>query len=177
MLSLIAALARNYTVGIENRLPWHLSEDLKYFKATTSGHPIIMGRKTYDSIGRPLPGRHNIVVTRNPDWHVDGVTAVHSIQEAISAVGSTKEIFLIGGASLYAEALPMADRLYLTEIEADIDGDAFFPRWRPEQFKELRREHHQGEAFAYSFAVYERTATASGDTVDYATPNIASTSI
>ncbi|PHV11962.1 dihydrofolate reductase [Chitinimonas sp. BJB300] len=156
MLSLIAALARNRTVGIENRLPWHLSEDLKYFKATTSGHPIIMGRKTYDSIGRPLPGRHNIVVTRNPAWRVDGVTITHSIKDAIAAADPTQEVFLIGGASLYAEALPLADRLYLTEIEADVEGDAFFPTWSREQFKEVRRERHQSDAFAYSFVMYER---------------------
>ncbi|WP_184198886.1 dihydrofolate reductase [Chitinimonas taiwanensis] len=156
MLSLIAALARNHTVGIANRLPWHLSDDLKYFKATTSGHPIIMGRKTYDSIGRPLPGRHNIVVTRDRNWKADGVTVVHSIAEAVAAAGEVDEVFLIGGASLYAEALPLADRLYLTEIDADFDGDAFFPDWPRAQFRELRRDTRQGEDFAYSFVVYEK---------------------
>lgn len=156
MLSLIAALARNHTVGIANRLPWHLSDDLKYFKATTSGHPIIMGRKTYDSIGRPLPGRHNIVVTRDRNWKADGVTVVHSIAEAVTAAGEVDEVFLIGGASLYAEALPLADRLYLTEIDADFDGDAFFPDWPRAQFRELRRDTRQGEDFAYSFVVYEK---------------------
>ena len=156
MLSLIAALARNHTVGIANRLPWHLSDDLKYFKATTSGHPIIMGRKTYDSIGRPLPGRHNIVVTRDRNWKADGVTVVHSIAEAVAAAGKVNEVFLIGGASLYAEALPLADRLYLTEIDADFDGDAFFPDWPRAQFRELRRDTRQGEDFAYSFVVYEK---------------------
>lgn len=156
MLSLIAALARNHTVGIANRLPWHLSDDLKYFKATTSGHPIIMGRKTYDSIGRPLPGRHNIVVTRDRNWKADGVTVVHSIAEAVAAAGEVNEVFLIGGASLYAEALPLADRLYLTEIDADFDGDAFFPDWPRAQFRELRRDTRQGEDFAYSFVVYEK---------------------
>lgn len=156
MLSLIAALARNHTVGIANRLPWHLSDDLKYFKATTSGHPIIMGRKTYDSIGRPLPGRHNIVVTRDRNWKADGVTVVHSIAEAVAAAGEGDEVFLIGGASLYAEALPLADRLYLTEIDADFDGDAFFPDWPRAQFRELRRDTRQGEDFAYSFVVYEK---------------------
>ncbi|WP_269532517.1 dihydrofolate reductase [Chitinimonas sp. BJYL2] len=155
-LSLIAALARNGTVGINNTLPWHLPDDLKYFKATTSGHPIIMGRKTYDSIGRPLPGRHNIVVTRDPAWHADGVTVVHSIDEAITAAGKANEVFLIGGATLYAEALPRADRLYLTEIEAEVEGDAFFPAWPREQFTELRREHRESADFAYSFVVYER---------------------
>lgn len=156
MLSLIAALAQNRTVGINNTLPWHLPDDLKYFRATTSGHAIIMGRKTYDSIGRPLPNRHNIVVTRDANWRAEGVTVVHSIAEAIDAAGKVDEVFLIGGASLYAEALPYADRLYLTEIEADVAGDAFFPDWPRENFTELRRDRRQGEDFAYSFVVYER---------------------
>ncbi|HEY9103935.1 dihydrofolate reductase [Chitinimonas sp.] len=156
MLSLIAALARNHTVGINNTLPWHLPDDLKYFKATTSGHPIIMGRKTYDSIGRPLPNRHNIVVTRDLSWCAEGVTVVHSIADALRAAGEVDEVFLIGGATLYAEALPHADRLYLTEIEAEVEGDAFFPAWPREQFRELRRESRVGPEFAYSFVVYER---------------------
>lgn len=156
MLSLIAALSRNHAVGIDNRLPWHLPADLKYFKATTSGHPIIMGRKTYDSIGRPLPGRHNIVVTRNAGWQADGVTVVHSIEEALAAAGDAAEVFLIGGATLYAEALPRAERLYLTEIEAEFEGDAFFPDWPRAEFREIGRERHQTDTFSYSFAVYER---------------------
>ncbi|QNM98159.1 type 3 dihydrofolate reductase [Chitinimonas koreensis] len=156
MLSLIAALSRNHAVGIDNKLPWHLPADLKYFKATTSGHPIIMGRKTYDSIGRPLPGRHNIVVTRNADWRADGVTVVHSIDAALAAAGDAAEVFLIGGATLYAEALPRADRLYLTEIDAEFQGDAFFPDWPRTAFREIRRERHETDTFSYSFAVYER---------------------
>lgn len=156
MLSLIAALARNHTVGIDNTLPWHLPDDLKYFKATTTGKPIIMGRKTYDSIGRPLPGRHNIVVTRDTGWHAEGVTAVHSVEAAIAAAGDASEIFLIGGATLYKEALPLADRLYLTEIDADFAGDAHFPDWKRSDFVEISRDHRQGADFAYSFVVYER---------------------
>jgi dihydrofolate reductase len=156
MLSLIAALARNRTVGINNTLPWHLPDDLKYFKATTTGKPVIMGRKTYDSIGRPLPGRHNIVVTRDASWHADGVTVVHSVPEAIAAAGDVPEVFLIGGATLYREALPLADRLYLTEIDADFEGDAHFPDWPRNLFQELHRETRQAADFAYSFVVYER---------------------
>jgi dihydrofolate reductase len=155
-LSLIAALARNHTVGINNALPWHLPDDLKYFKATTTGKPIIMGRKTYDSIGRPLPGRHNIVVTRDADWRAEGVTVAHSVAEALAAAGDVPEVFLIGGATLYKEALPLADRLYLTEIEADVEGDAHFPDWKRSDFVEIRRDARQGEEFAYSFVVYER---------------------
>jgi len=156
MLSLIAAVARNQVVGIENRLPWHLPEDLKYFKATTSGHPIIMGRKTYESIGRPLPGRHNIVVTRDTAWHAEGVTTVHSLEDAKTAASASAEIFLIGGATLYKEALPHADRLYLTEIDADFEGDAHFPAWDKSAFVETHREQHTGTDFTYSFVVYER---------------------
>ncbi len=153
---MIAALARNRVVGIENRLPWHLPEDLKYFKATTHGHPIIMGRKTFDSIGRPLPGRHNIVVTRDPEWAHNGVTTVHSIDAAIAAAGDVDEAFLIGGATLYAEALPRADRLYLTEIDAVFAGDACFPAWPQDEFVEVRRENHNGADFSYSFVLYQR---------------------
>jgi len=156
ILSLIAAVARNQAVGIENRLPWHLSDDLKYFKATTQGHPIIMGRKTYASIGRPLPGRHNIVMTRNPAWHADGVTVVADLDAALAAAGDANEIFLIGGATLYALALPRADRLYLTEIDADFAGDAFFPAWARDQFQEVRRETRKCEDFIYHFVVYHR---------------------
>ncbi|WP_374351586.1 type 3 dihydrofolate reductase [Chitinimonas sp.] len=156
MLSLIAALARNHTVGINNALPWHLPDDLKYFKATTTGKPIIMGRKTYDSIGRPLPGRHNIVVTRDANWQADGVTVVHSVADALAAAGDVPEVFLIGGATLYREALPLADRLYLTEIDADFEGDAHFPVWPREQFAEIQRETRQAADFAYSFVVYHR---------------------
>lgn len=156
ILSLIAAVARNRAVGIENRLPWHLSDDLKYFKATTQGHPIIMGRKTYASIGRPLPGRHNIVMTRNPDWHADGVTVVSNLDAAIAAAGDATEIFLIGGATLYEIALARADRLYLTEIDADFAGDAFFPAWARDQFQEVRRETRKCEDFIYHFVVYHR---------------------
>ncbi|MBV1777096.1 dihydrofolate reductase [Burkholderiaceae bacterium DAT-1] len=155
MLSLIAALASNRTVGIENRLPWHLPEDLKYFKATTSGHPIIMGRKTWDSIGRPLPNRHNIVITRNPEWRAEGADVVHTLDEAIAKAGSG-EIFVIGGATLYGEALAFADRLYLTEIDAEIEGDAWFPVWPKDQFRETSRQTHQNESFTYHFVVYER---------------------
>jgi len=156
MLSLIAAVARNQVVGIDNKLPWHLPEDLKYFKATTSGHPIIMGRKTYDSIGRPLPGRHNIVVTRDPQWQADGVTVTHSLTAAQQAAGAAQETFLIGGATLYQEALSLADRLYLTEIDADFEGDAHFPAWNKSDFTEIRREQHSGPDFTYSFVMYER---------------------
>lgn len=156
ILSLIAAVAHNQVVGIENRLPWHLPDDLKYFKATTLGRPIIMGRKTYASIGRPLPGRHNIVMTRNPAWQADGVTVVGNLDDALAAAGDVPEIFLIGGATLYGVALPRADRLYLTEIDADFAGDAYFPEWPRQEFREVQRETRKGEDFNYHFVVYHR---------------------
>ena len=136
-LALIAARARNGVIGLDNRMPWHLPEDLAHFKRVTLGKPVVMGRKTFESIGRPLPGRLNIVVTRNPDWQAAGVQVAHSLDAALAlaAAAAPEEIMLIGGAELYRQALPQADVLYLTEIDAEFAGDAFFPevdlaRWR-----------------------------------------------
>ncbi|MBE5530116.1 dihydrofolate reductase [Laribacter hongkongensis] len=136
-LALIAARARNGVIGLDNRMPWHLPEDLAYFKRVTLGKPVVMGRKTFESIGRPLPGRLNIVVTRNPGWQAAGVQVAHSLDAALAlaAAAAPEEIMLIGGAELYRQALPQADVLYLTEIDAEFAGDAFFPevdlaRWR-----------------------------------------------
>ncbi|MCG9079866.1 dihydrofolate reductase [Laribacter hongkongensis] len=136
-LALIAARARNGVIGLDNRMPWHLPEDLAYFKRVTLGKPVVMGRKTFESIGRPLPGRLNIVVTRNPDWQAAGIQVAHSLDAALAlaAAAAPEEIMLIGGAELYRQALPQADVLYLTEIDAEFAGDAFFPevdlaRWR-----------------------------------------------
>ncbi|MCG9065883.1 dihydrofolate reductase [Laribacter hongkongensis] len=136
-LALIAACARNGVIGLDNRMPWHLPEDLAYFKRVTLGKPVVMGRKTFESIGRPLPGRLNIVVTRNPGWQAAGVQVAHSLDAALAlaAAAVPEEIMLIGGAELYRQALPQADVLYLTEIDAEFAGDAFFPevdlaRWR-----------------------------------------------
>ncbi|MFC4158905.1 dihydrofolate reductase [Chitinimonas lacunae] len=156
LISLIAAVARNGTVGRDNAMPWHLPADLRYFKSVTSGHPVVMGRKTFDSIGRPLPNRHNIVITRQIDWQVEGITVVHSLEEALAAAGPADEIFIMGGGQIYAQALPLADRLYLTEIDADFEGDAFFPAWPREQFREQARQEQQGESFSYRHMVYER---------------------
>ena len=136
-LALIAARARNGVIGLDNRMPWYLPEDLAYFKRVTLGKPVVMGRKTFESIGRPLPGRLNIVVTRNPGWQAAGVQVAHSLDAALvlAAAAVPEEIMLIGGAELYRQALPQADVLYLTEIDAEFAGDAFFPevdlaRWR-----------------------------------------------
>jgi len=158
-VSVIAALARNGVIGIENRLPWRLPEDLAHFKALTLNHPILMGRKTFESLGRPLPGRTNIVITRNPDYCKDGCVVAASIPTAIALCAGTDEIFFIGGADLYAQAIPLADRLYLTEVDIEAEGDACFPDYDRGAFREISRESHigeKGDALGFDFVVYER---------------------
>lgn len=159
-LSLIAAVARNGVIGRDNRLPWRLPEDLRHFKALTMGHPLIMGRKTWESLPGRLPGRPHIVVTRNPAYRAEGATVVGSLAAAIEAAGRMpggEEVFLIGGAQLYAQALPIADRLYLTEIDADFEGDARFPVWDRARWRETAREPHRADlGWDYAFVTYER---------------------
>jgi dihydrofolate reductase len=157
-LTIIVATDRQRGIGIHNTLPWRLPEDLAHFKRMTSGHPIIMGRKTFESIGRPLPNRRNIVITRNPGWHADGVEAVASLDAALQLLGSLPA-FVIGGAQIYIEALPYADRLIVTEIDKMFDCDAFFPSIDASQWKEVAREQYHSEAnhFNYAFVTYQRT--------------------
>ena len=158
-ISLIAALAQNRVIGIENRLPWKLPEDLAHFKALTLGHPILMGRKTFESLGRPLPGRRNIVITRNPDYQSSGCEIAVSIGDAIALCAEAEEIFFIGGAELYKQVVPLVDRLYLTEVEIEAQGDAWFPDYDCSAFREVSRESHTGEkgdALGFDFVVYER---------------------
>jgi dihydrofolate reductase len=158
-ISVIAALAKDRVIGIENRLPWRLPEDLAHFKALTLGHPILMGRKTFESLGRPLPGRTNVVITRNPAYRPDGCLVAASIPAAIALCGEANELFFIGGAELYAQVIPMANRLYLTEVNIEAAGDAWFPEYDRGAFKELSRESRTGEkgdALAFDFVVYER---------------------
>ena len=158
-LSLIAALAKNRVIGIENRLPWKLPEDLAHFKALTLGHPILMGRKTFESLGRPLPGRRNIVITRNADYHPAGCETAPSIPAAIDLCAEAEEIFFIGGAELYKQVLPMVDRMYLTEVQLEVRGDAWFPEFDRNAFSEFNRENHVGEkgdALHFDLVVYQR---------------------
>jgi dihydrofolate reductase len=156
-LTLIAAVARNGVIGRDNKLPWKLSEDLKHFKALTMGHPMVMGRKTWESLPGRLPGRPHIVVTRNQSYKAEGATVVASLPAAVAAAGDTDEVFLIGGADLYSQAFEFADRLQLTEIDADFEGDAYFPNWDRSQWRETAREAHQTEAgLGYAFVTYER---------------------
>lgn len=164
-LTLIAAVAGNGVIGKNNALPWHLPEDLKHFKAVTYGHPIVMGRKTWESLGRPLPGRQNIVVTRNLAYVAAGATVVGSIADGLNAAnaagsgGNCEEVFLIGGAELYAQALPLADCLCLTEIALAPDGDAHFPAVDRSLWRETSRETHVGaNGVEYAFVRYERRA-------------------
>ena len=156
-LSLIVATERSGGIGIRNTLPWRLPEDLAFFKRTTTGHTIIMGRKTFDSIGRPLPNRRNIVVTRNPDWAYPGVEVAGSLEDAARMAGDG-EAFVIGGAQVYLEALPLASTLVVTEIDADIECDAFFPQIDPAAWTEISREAHHSDSAGldYAFVIFRR---------------------
>ena len=159
MISLIVAASTNNVIGANGVLPWRLSDDLRRFKEITMGKPIVMGRKTWDSIGRPLPGRQNIVITRQPDFVADGCDAVGSVAEAISAADDAAEIMVIGGSEVYELFLPDADRLYLTRVHAEIDGDAFFPAISGEDWRLIDDEHHAADErneHAFSFQLFER---------------------
>lgn len=156
-LSVIAAVADNNAIGLDNGLPWHLPEDLKHFRSLTMGHHIIMGRKTYESLGRLLPGRTTVIVTRQTDYCVTGALVAGSLEEAVSLCGNDDEMFVIGGAELYKLALPMADRLYLTEVSGEFPADTFFPEYDKAAWHEVARERLVSESgLAFSFVVYER---------------------
>ena len=157
-ISLIVAVAENGVIGQDNGLPWRLPGDLRRFKALTMGKPIIMGRKTYDSIGKPLPGRTNIVITRQSDLHLSGCIVVGSLAEALSCINA-EEYMVIGGADIYRQALPLAQRVYLTQVHATIEGDAFFPALDSTQWHERAREDVVADAqhlYAHSFITLER---------------------
>ena len=135
MISLIVAASTNNVIGAAGDLPWRLPADLQHFKAITMGTPIVMGRKTWESIGRALPGRQNIVITRQPDYGADGCTVVASPQEAIKAAGDAEEIMIIGGGHVYEAFLPLADRIYLTRVHAEVEGDAFLPEIKADEWR------------------------------------------
>jgi len=138
-LSIIVAMARNHTIGINNTLPWRCPEDLKHFKALTMGHHMIMGRKTFDSIGKPLPGRTTVVVTRNTDLQIEGCRIAHSLKAAIAACAGDDEIFIVGGAELYRQAITLVDTLYITEVQQEVEGDAHFPEFDKSAWRETSR--------------------------------------
>ncbi|WP_419393769.1 dihydrofolate reductase [Cytobacillus praedii] len=160
MISLMWAMDNNHVIGYNNQLPWHLPEDLKFFKSTTMGHPIAMGRKTWESIGRPLPGRENIVITRNPEFLCEGCTVLNSV-EALLEYSRQKadEIFVIGGAEIFKLILPDADKLYLTRIYDEFKGDTFFPELNMEEWSLLSREQgikDEKNPYDYEFMIYKR---------------------
>lgn len=164
MISLIAAVAKNLAIGNKGQLLWHLPEDMRYFRETTRGKPVIMGRKTWESLPesfRPLPGRRNIVISRNPAYDAAGATLVGSLEEAIRQCDTGEkigeEIFVIGGADIYRQALPLAHRLYLTEVTHDFEGDAFFPDYRTADWTEVSRSAQKNKSgIEFTFAVYHR---------------------
>ena len=158
LISLIVAMANNRVIGKDNQMPWHLPADLRHFKAVTLGKPIIMGRKTYESIGRPLPGRKNIVISRNADYRLEGCETACSLEEALDLVNDVEEVMIIGGGFLYAQTLPQADRLYLTFIDLDVDGDTWFPEFEHLSLKEVKREkHHKDEKNPYDYEFVDFT--------------------
>lgn len=156
---IVAALAQNRVIGRENALPWRLKADLAHFKALTLGHPVLMGRKTWESLGRPLPGRRNLVVTRAPDYRANGAETFGSIEAALSAVDAAEQVFIIGGADIYRQSLALADRLVLTEVHAEVEGDARFPALDPAHHVEVSRQTHQADAdneHDFDFVEYRR---------------------
>jgi dihydrofolate reductase len=160
-VSLVAAVARGGVIGRDGGIPWRLPEDMARFRALTMGHPVVMGRRTWESLPdqfRPLPGRGNVVVTRNPDWSAQAADRAASVEDALRLLESEPEVFVIGGGEIYAAALPFADELLLTEIDAEVDGDTTFPRWDPGEFDEASREEHvSADGTPFAFVTYRRS--------------------
>lgn len=160
MLAFVVATAENRVIGRDNQLIWHLPADLKHFKQLTQGHPVVMGRRTYESIGRPLPNRTNIVVTRQTDWQATGCETVHSVPAALErAAQLDEEVFVIGGAEIYQQALPAADTIYLTEVHHEFEGDVLFPELDHAVWREVSRQRHEADdkhAYPFSFVTLKR---------------------
>lgn len=156
-ISIVAAMDQKRGIGKNNKLPWHIPEDLKRFKEITFGHPVIMGRKTYESIGRLLPNRLNIIITQNKNYALGGAVVVHSLQEAIEKASEEekKELFIIGGGQIFAQAIPLVDRLYLTIVKGDYDVDTFFPDYSDFD-RVIMRQHFNGNPYSYEFLTLER---------------------
>jgi dihydrofolate reductase len=151
-ITVLAAVGANLVIGRDGNMPWHLPEDLAHFKATTMGHVMVMGRKTYESIGRALPGRRTIVITHQQRWHAASVEVAHSLPEALALAGPA-DVFVVGGGEVYRQAMPFADQMLLTEVDQSPEGDAYFPAFAPEEWQESAREAHDG----FAFVTYERT--------------------
>ena len=163
-ISIVAALARGGVIGRDNEIPWRIPEDARHFRVLTMGHPVVMGRRTWDSLPdpyRPLPGRRNIVLSRDPEWRAEGAERAGSLDEALDLVNGAPRVFVIGGAGVYEAALPIADELLLTEIDARFGADTFFPAWAPGDFVETARETlHSEQGFDYSFVAYRAAGRA-----------------
>ena len=162
-VSIVVAASTNGVIGRGGRLPWHISEDLKHFKAVTLGHPIIMGRLTWESIGRPLPGRQNIVISTREDFHAEGCSVVSSPAEALRVAGDADEVMVIGGGQIYELFLPITERIYLTRVDAEIDGDTFFPALDPDEWRVIASETcaaGEGREYGFSFQTLERVGAA-----------------
>ncbi|WP_316785334.1 dihydrofolate reductase [Pedobacter frigiditerrae] len=158
-LSIVVAISENKAIGKDNQLLWHLPADLKHFKEITSGHTIIMGRKTYDSIGRPLPNRRNIVITRKADLQIENVEVVNSLEEAISLCKNEEEVFIIGGAEIYKNSISLSNRIYLTTVHKEYEADVFFPKINADEWVETYQEYHgpdEKNSVAYTFSTLER---------------------
>ena len=161
MISMIAAMAHDRVIGLDNQMPWHLPADLAHFKRVTLGKPVLMGRKTFESIGRPLPGRRNLVISRNPDYRADGVEVIDSVEAALALLAGSDvaELMVIGGGHLYGQLLPRADRLYLTRIDLAVEGDTRFPAFDDGQWQRVDCESHSADEknpHPYSFETWQR---------------------
>ncbi|WP_262246934.1 dihydrofolate reductase [Parapedobacter soli] len=159
LVSAIVAAAENNAIGKDNQLLWHLPNDLRFFKRTTTGHPVIMGRKTYESVGKPLPNRRNIIITRQAEYAVAGAEVVHSVEAAIGSCPGEPEVFVVGGAEIYRQALPLVERIYLTRVHVSLPGDSFFPELDEREWRLASEENHPADerhAYSYSFRILER---------------------
>jgi dihydrofolate reductase len=158
-VSLVVAFSTNNVIGRDGALPWHLPDDLRHFKRITMGKPVIMGRKTFESVGRPLPDRHNIVMTRDPDYAAEGCDVVSSVGEALELAGDVEEVMVIGGAQVYRDFLPRADRIYLTRVQAEVQGDTFFPEFDKDAWRLVSSAHHAADEkhqYPFEMMVFER---------------------
>jgi dihydrofolate reductase len=164
MISIIAAIASNGVIGRAGGLPWHMPTDLKRFKRVTMGHHLLVGRKTWDEVGKPLPGRTLVVITRDRKFRLDGAIVTHSLEDALQATGNDGEVFIAGGGEIYRQALPVAQRMYLTLIHAEVDGDTLFPEFDEDEWEIVEREDHDADEkneYPFSFVVYERVRDSS----------------
>ena len=156
IISLIAAMSRNRVIGKGNKLPWSIPADMKRFRELTLGKPVIMGRKTFESIGKPLPNRKNIIITNDKNYRAEDCFVVHSVDESLKAAKGSEEVMIIGGEQIFREFLPKANKMYLTFIDKDFEGDAYFPEYKKKEWKETKKEWHENEDYKFIFVDLER---------------------